>query len=249
MAFRSAQYAVEERGPARGAWPTAWEPRATLYSGPGLGLFHGIIPSPLLMCQAPSCGGLNKYPNRSFEDSLNAKTGLFSYASAPFITNAALNALLGNGLPPATGQAAYPNGAPSPFPFCGPNLDSCGFLQPATIVRFDQNSQNPYGIQTSASLEFQPFKDALLSITGIHLRGVHLGSFYNVNQPDPERHGAVLQLEGASELQGHVLQLSGEWSCQLPRLRRWNQREFPGINGDSRRTPRQRNPRLPRPEL
>jgi hypothetical protein len=64
-------------------------------------------------------------------------------------------------------------------------LAGCGFLQPATIVRFDQNSQNPYGIQTSASLEFQPFKDSLLSITGIHLRGVHLGSFYNVNQPDP----------------------------------------------------------------
>jgi len=151
----------------------------------GMGLFHGIIPSPLLMCQAPSCGGLSKYPGRPFENSLNANTGLFSYASAPFITNAALNALLGNGRPPVTGQGAYPNGAPSPFPFCGPFLDSCGFLQPATIVRFDQNSQNPYGIQTSASLEFQPFKDSLLSITGIHLRGVHLGSFYNVNQPDP----------------------------------------------------------------
>lgn len=151
----------------------------------GAGLFHGIIPSPLLMCQAPSCGGLTKYPNRPFEDSLNANTGLFSYASAPFITNVALDALLGNGLPPVTGQAAYPNGAPSPFPFCGPFLDSCGFLQPATIVRFDQNHQNPYGEQASASLEFQPFKDTVLNITGIHLRGVHLGSFYNVNQPDP----------------------------------------------------------------
>ena len=52
-------------------------------------------------------------------------------------------------------------------------------------MRFDQNSQNPYGIQTSASVEFQPFKDAVVSISGIHLRGVHLGSFYNVNQPDP----------------------------------------------------------------
>src|SRR5467141_2063866 len=70
----------------------------------GMGLFHGIIPSPLLMCQAPSCGGLSKYPGRPFENSLNANTGLFSYASAPFITNAALNALLGNGLPPVTGQ-------------------------------------------------------------------------------------------------------------------------------------------------
>jgi hypothetical protein len=150
----------------------------------GAGLFHGIIPSPLLMCQSPSCGGLSKYPGRPFEDSLNAKTGLFTFASSPFITNFALNALLGNG--PLSGQATYPNGTPAPF--CGPpnfTLDGCGFLQDATIVRFDQNSQNPYGIQTSASLEFQPFKDALLSITGIHLRGVHLGSFYNVNQPDP----------------------------------------------------------------
>src|SRR5579872_1968789 len=51
----------------------------------GFGLFHGIIPSPLLMCQAPSCGGLSTYPGRPFENGLNAKTGLFSFASAPFI--------------------------------------------------------------------------------------------------------------------------------------------------------------------
>ncbi|MGD0790609.1 MAG: carboxypeptidase regulatory-like domain-containing protein [Terriglobales bacterium] len=143
----------------------------------GMGLFHGIIPSPLLMCQAPSCGGESTYPGRSFENGLNATTGLFSFASSPFITNYALNALL-------TG-ATYPNGTAAPFCPTG-TLDSCGFLQDATIVRFDKNSQNPYGIQTSASLEFQPFKDSLLSITGIHLRGVHLGSFYNVNQPDPK---------------------------------------------------------------
>jgi hypothetical protein len=150
----------------------------------GMGLFHGIIPSPLLMCQAPSCGGQSPYPNRPFENGLNAKTGLFSFASSPFITYSALSALFGGGPFGTPGQANYPNGVA--VGFC-PNgfLDSCGFLQPATIVRFDQNSQNPYGIQTSASLEFQPFKDSLLSITGIHLRGVHLGSFYNVNQPDP----------------------------------------------------------------
>ena len=162
----------------------------------GFGLFHGIIPSPLLMCQAPSCGGESKYPGaptasgyvgaRPFENSLNANTGLFSYASAPIINYLALAGLLGRGPAPVTGLAAYPNATPAPsFLGCGPNLDFCGFLQDATIVRFDQNSQNPYGIQTSASLEFQPFKDSLLSITGIHLRGVHLGSFYNVNQPDP----------------------------------------------------------------
>jgi hypothetical protein len=147
----------------------------------GFGLFHGIIPSPLLMCQQPSCGGLAKYPNRPFENSLNANTGLFSFASAPFINYFALNSLLTN--------ATYPNGTPAPF--CPDHtLATCGFLQDATIVRFDQNSKNPYGVQTSASLEFQPFKDAVLSISGIYLRGVHLGSFYNVNQPDPS--GTVL---------------------------------------------------------
>jgi hypothetical protein len=162
----------------------------------GAGLFHGIIPSPLLMCQAPSCGGQSAYPGRPFEDRLNAKTGLFSFASSPFITNLALDGLLGTG--PLTGQATYPNGTPSPSFLPCPFLDTCGFLQDATIVRFDQNSQNPYGIQTSASLEFQPFKDSLLSITGIHLRGVHLGSFYNVNQPDPSGTVQVFNSKGQS---------------------------------------------------
>ena len=37
------------------------------------------------MCQEPSCGGLAKYPNRPFENGLNATTGLFSFASSPFI--------------------------------------------------------------------------------------------------------------------------------------------------------------------
>jgi hypothetical protein len=159
----------------------------------GFGLFHGIIPSPLLMCQAPSCGGLTTYPGRPNEDSLNARTGLFSFASAPNITYGALAALFGTGPFGTPGQANYPNGVAAGFcpvgivPAYGPagTLAGCGFLQPATIVRFDQNSQNPYGIQTSASLEFQPFKDSVLSITGVHLRGVHLGSFYNVNQPPP----------------------------------------------------------------
>ncbi|MBV8050145.1 MAG: TonB-dependent receptor [Acidobacteriaceae bacterium] len=147
----------------------------------GFGLFHGIIPSPLLMCQAPSCGGLSKYPGRPFEDSLNANTGLFSFASSPGINFLALNALLTN--------ATYPNGTPEAF--CpDKTLASCGFLQDATIVRFEQDHQNPYGVQASASLEFSPFKDSVLSISGVHVRGVHLGSFFNVNQPDPS--GSVL---------------------------------------------------------
>jgi hypothetical protein len=148
----------------------------------GFGLFHGIIPSPLLMCQQPSCGGLAKYPGRSFEDGLNANTGLFSYASTPGINFLALNALLT--------QGTYPNGTSCTFIFPGCTLDKVGFLQDATIVRFNQDHQNPYGIQASAALEFQPFKDTVLSISGVHVRGVHLGSFYNVNQPDPS--GSVL---------------------------------------------------------
>src|ERR1700675_4837819 len=114
----------------------------------GFGLFHGIIPSPLLMCQAPSCGGLSTYPGRPFENGLNASTGLFSFASSPFINFLGLSSLLTN--------ATYPNGTPEPFCPDG-TLASCGFLQDATIVRFDQGSQNPYGIQASASVEFEPF--------------------------------------------------------------------------------------------
>jgi hypothetical protein len=154
----------------------------------GFGLFHGIIPSPLLMCQAPSCGGLSTYPGRPFENALNAKTGLFSFASSPFINFLGLTSLLTNG--------TYPNGTPEPFCPDG-TLASCGFLQDATIVRFDQNSKNPYGVQASASLEFRPFKDTLLSISGLHVRGVHLGSFYNVNQPDPT--GTVLVHDGIGQ--------------------------------------------------
>jgi Carboxypeptidase regulatory-like domain/TonB dependent receptor len=159
----------------------------------GFGLFHGIIPSPLLMCQEPSCGGQAQYPGRPFENTLNAKTGLFSYAGfAPFFSNAALNGLLQD----ATYPDATATPAGGPFP-CGASLTpGCGAEQDATIVRFNRNHQNPYGIQASASLEFQPFKDSVLSISGIHLRGVHLGSFYNVNQPDPSGTVSVFNSEG-----------------------------------------------------
>jgi hypothetical protein len=156
----------------------------------GFGLFHGIIPSPLLMCQAPSCGGLTKYPGRPFENGLNAKTGLFTFASAPFITNFALNALLNNG--------TYPDGTPAAFLGCpGGTLAGCGFEQDATVVRFVQDHKNPYGIQASIGIEFEPMKDMEVSISGIHLRGVHLGSFYNVNQPDPSGSVQVHSSSGA----------------------------------------------------
>jgi hypothetical protein len=131
----------------------------------GAGLFHGMIPSPLLMCQIPSCGGLQKYPGReNIQDDLNAKTRLSAFGADPFTMAADLAALMSPGLSTAT----YPAGA----------------LE-AVIVRFVKNHKQPYGAQASLGLEFQPFKNAVLDITGMHVRGIHLGSFYNVNQPDP----------------------------------------------------------------
>jgi len=137
----------------------------------GAGLFHGTIPSPLLMCQIPSCGGtIGKFPGReNMQDNLNAKTRLSAFGSDPFTMAGALSQLLG----PALGSTAiYPN----------PALD-------AVIVRFAKDHKPAYGAQVSFGVEFQPFKDAVLDITGLHVRGIHLGSFYNVNQPDPSGSG------------------------------------------------------------
>ena len=146
----------------------------------GFGLFHGIIPAPLLACQEPSCGGtIGKYPGRPFEDGLNAKTELFAFASNPGITATGLQQLLTTG--------TYPDAVPFPN-VCFPGettLAQCGFFGPSVVVRFDQNHQNPYGIQASMALEFNPLPDTTVSISGLHIRGVHLGSFFNVNQPDP----------------------------------------------------------------
>ncbi len=149
----------------------------------GFGLFHGIIPAPLLACQRPSCGGtLGKYPGRDFEDSLDAATRLFAFASGPALTAFGLGELLQNGtyadattISPFTGTTSGP---------CIP-VSTCGFFGDATIVKFVQNHENPYGIQASLSVEFQPLPDTAVNVTFLHVRGVHLGSFFNVNQPDP----------------------------------------------------------------
>jgi hypothetical protein len=127
----------------------------------GFGLFHGIIPAPLLACQRAVCGGTQgKYPGRPFEDSLNATTRAFAFGSDPFTMGALLHNMAVNG--------NYP-------PFA---LD-------VVAVRFVQDHKNPYGIQASLALEFDPLPDTTVSISALHVRGVHLGSFFNVNQPDP----------------------------------------------------------------
>lgn len=157
----------------------------------GFGLFHGIEPAPLLACQEPSCGGTTGvYPGRTNENALNSKTQLFAFASGPAITNFALNQLLTTG--------TYPDAVPFPN-VCFPGetlLSQCGFFGDATVVRFDQNSKNPYGIQASLTVEFEPLPDTTVSITGLHVRGVHLGSFYNVNQPLPSGQVSVFDSEG-----------------------------------------------------
>src|SRR5207248_5221369 len=157
----------------------------------GFGLFLGIIPAPLLACQIPSCGGTpnvaqldnGNYPGRPFEDSLNAKTELFAFASSPMLTNFAMGQLLDSGTyPDATTISPFTGTTTGP---CIPG-STCAFFGPSVIVRFVQNHQNPYGIQASLALEFEPLPDTTVSISGLHVRGVHLGSFFNVNQPDPQ---------------------------------------------------------------
>jgi hypothetical protein len=160
----------------------------------GFGLFHGIIPAPLLACQEPSCGGtIGTYPGRPFENGLNAKTELFAFASSPAITSLALQGLVKDGAYPDNTTDAFTN----PFPGCTP-ISKCGFFGPAVVVRFDQNSQNPYGIQASLALEFEPLPDTTVSISGLHVRGVHLGSFFNVNQPDVKQMVTLHDSQGRS---------------------------------------------------
>jgi hypothetical protein len=152
----------------------------------GAGIFHGTIPSPLLMCQEPSCGGtIGPYPGReNKEDALDARTRLFAFAADPLSMNQALTALLNTG--------TYPDAVPVPggiCPFGNPSADGflsgCGFFGDSVIVRFAKDHKPPYGVQASLGLEFQPFKDTVIDITYLHVRGIHLGSFYNINQPPP----------------------------------------------------------------
>jgi hypothetical protein len=155
----------------------------------GGGIFHGVIPMPLLACQQPSCGGTGgPYPGRPQENALNSTTRLFAFASAPNITSIALTDLLGG---------VYPDAAP--LGFCpGGTVSGCGFFGDSVIARFDKNHQSPYGIQTSLGLAFQPTSDSALDISFLRSKGVHLGSFFNVNQPDPSAQVTVHNSQGVA---------------------------------------------------
>lgn len=152
----------------------------------GAGIFHGTIPSPLLMCQEPSCGGtIGPYPgHENKENTLDARSRLFAFAAGPFSMNQALTTLLNSGTYP---DAIPLEGGicPEGFPSGNGLLSGCGFFGDSVIVRFAKDHKPPYGVQASLGLEFQPFKDAVLDVSYLHVRGIHLGSFYNVNQPAP----------------------------------------------------------------
>jgi len=137
----------------------------------GAGIFHGTIPSPLLSCQIPSCGGPKPYPGReNKDDDLNSTTGLFAFGADPATMHSALAAMIG----PGVKTAVYPRFAPGPG----------GDAQKATIVRFARDHQAPYGIQMSFGFEIQPAAGTAFSASYLRVRGIHLGSFFNVNQPD-----------------------------------------------------------------
>src|SRR5262249_53928182 len=80
--------------------------------------------------------------------------------------NQAFDALVNNG--------TYPDAAGIP-----------GFLAPFTVVRFTKNHRQPYGIQNSLSLEFEPAKDVALNVSFLCSPGVHVGSSLNIKQPAP----------------------------------------------------------------
>ncbi len=147
----------------------------------GFGLFHGTIPASLLFPQGTCCGSTQgKYPGRDFENGFPSASRNFAFASSPDITALALQGIVLDGAYPDNKTDPFTN----PFPGCQP-ISQCGFFGDAVIVHFVQNYKNPYGIQASLAVDFEPLPDTTVSLSMLHVRGVHLGSFFNVNQPDP----------------------------------------------------------------
>ncbi len=143
----------------------------------GAGLFHGTIPSPLLMCQIPSCGGQAPLTGRqNIEDGLNANSNLYVFLPIPVTANSntAHNALLG----------LLAGNYPPPFDFT-PGDPITGVQLDATVVRFAQNHRAAYGIQESLGIEFEPYHDAVLNISYLGVGGRDLGSFWPVNLKPP----------------------------------------------------------------
>ncbi len=174
----------------RGGFSYSFGTRHNIVLRGGAGVYHGTIAVPLLACQVPSCGGTaGPFPGTN-EDSANSTTRLFAFASAPNITSIAMSSML---------AGTYPDAAP--LGFCpGGTVAGCGFFGDAVIARFVNDYKPPYGIQMSLGLAFQPFQDSVLDISMLRSKGVHLGSFFNVNQPDPTGQVLVHNSNGQSGL-------------------------------------------------
>ena len=141
----------------------------------GVGIFHGIIPSPLLMCQIPSCGGQAKLIGReNIEDNLNSNTNLYVFLPIPVNPNSPHNALM----------SLLAGNYPPPFDFT-PTDPITGVQLKSTVVRFAQNHRAPYSIQNSFGIELEPYHNAVLSISYLGVRGRLLGSFWPANLKPP----------------------------------------------------------------
>jgi hypothetical protein len=114
----------------------------------------------------------------NIEDNLNSTTQLYVFVPFNFINPAsaqnALASLLGG---------TYPKTNFGPGPIDGIQLD-------ATVVRFAQNHRAAYGIQNSLGIEFEPYRNAVLNISYLGVRGRKLGSFWPVNLKNPAQTGA-----------------------------------------------------------
>ena len=129
--------------------------RRTVLRG-GIGVFHGIIPSPLLLSQL-SIGGTGPLPGREqVQNGLNGLSPIFVFAATPEVNAGALQELLATGTYPGGGEFS--------------------------VVRFAQEHQAPYGLQGTLSLGTEILPDTALQVSYLGVRGVHLGSFFNANQ-------------------------------------------------------------------
>ncbi|HZU42396.1 MAG TPA: carboxypeptidase regulatory-like domain-containing protein [Terriglobales bacterium] len=188
----------------------------------GAGIFHGTIPSPLLMCQIPSCGGQAKLTGReNIEDNLNANSNLYVFLPIPVNPNSPHNALM----------SLLAGNYPPPFDFT-PTDPITGVQLKATVVRFAQNHRVPYSIENSLGIELEPYRNAVLSISYLGVRGRLLGSFWPANLKPPtstityhDSQGAVGQkflygqIGGAPNsfdpTYGLFLEADAKWSSQF----------------------------------
>ena len=67
-------------------------------------------------------------------------------------------------------------------------------------MRFARDHQAPYAIQMSLGLEFEPVTNLLVRASYLRVKGVHLGSFFNVNQPEPSAQVTVHDSNGNAGL-------------------------------------------------